>query len=68
MEICDSVGGKTYPELSYLIATNQHLPPHIQGGDVRDIRFVELDIPRTLADYTPFYRGYQLSSDLPKKW
>ena len=36
---------------------NQHLPPHIQGGAVRDIRFVELDIPRTLAAYTPLLSG-----------
>ena len=36
---------------------NQHLPPQIQGGAVRDIRFVELDIPRTLAAHTPLLSG-----------
>ena len=48
---------KTYPEPSYLIAMNQHLPPHSQGGAVRDIRFAELDIPRTLAAYAPLLSG-----------
>ena len=48
---------KTYPELSFLIAMNQNLPPHSQGGAAKDIRFVELDIPRSLLTYTPLLSG-----------
>ena len=48
---------KTYPELSFLIAMNHHLPPHIQCGAPRDIRFTELDIHRSLLVYSPLLDG-----------
>ena len=36
---------------------NQNLPPHSQVGAAKDIRFVELDIPRSLLTYTPLLSG-----------
>ena len=38
--------------VSFLIALNQHLPPHSQGSS-SNVKFTELDIPRALNDYAP---------------
>ena len=49
---------KTYPELSFIIAMNQHLPPpQPRRSYAGYIRFVELDIPRTLPAYPPKLSG-----------
>ena len=42
--------------VSFLIALNQHLPPHSQGSSA-NIKFTELDIPRALSDYSPSLAG-----------
>ena len=38
--------------MGFLIAPNQHLPPHIQGGASK-VMYTELDIPLALKTYAP---------------
>ena len=42
--------------VSFLIALNQHLPPHSHGSSA-NINFAELDIPRALSDCSPSLGG-----------
>ena len=42
--------------VSFLIALNQHLPPHSHGIPA-NIKFTELDIPRALGTYAPSLAG-----------
>ena len=45
-------GNLTFPELRFLVALNQHLPPHSHGSTTK-VQFAELDIPRALDTYAP---------------